>query len=140
MEYTIEIPTREEENLIDDELMIYNLKQVPPAQEEPFIKICRCAKDEEGNVIGGILACCILWNVLAIESLWVAEEYRGYGFASELLEEVEGEAREMGCHLAQLDTFDFQARGFYEKKGYRVFGELKDMPKGHSRYYMCKEL
>lgn len=140
MEYTIEIPTGEEEELIDDELMVYNIQQAPPTQEAPFEKICRCAKDEDGNVIGGVLACMIMWHVLSVESVWVSEEWRGMGFAAELLEEVEEEARERGCHLVYLDTFDFQAKGFYEKQGYRVFGELKDMPKGHVRYYMCKEL
>lgn len=140
MEYTIEIPTKDEEDLIDDELMIYNIRQVPPTQDVPFEKICRCAKDEDGNVIGGVLACSVMWHVLSIESVWVSEEYRGMGFASELLDEVEEHARGMGCHLAYLDTFDFQAKGFYEKQGYRVFGELNGMPKGHVRYYMCKEL
>lgn len=129
-----------EEEHIDDELMVYNLQQVPPTQEEPFIKICRCAKNEKGRLIGGILACSVLWNILYVESVWVEEAYRGEGVASRLLEEVENEAREKGCHLAQLDTFDFQARGFYEKHGYQVFGTLKDAPKGHERYYLCKVL
>ena len=31
-----------------------------------------------------------------------------------------------------LDTFSFQAPGFYKKLGYREFGKLKDFPAGHS--------
>ena len=77
--YQICIPDQEEEELIDDELMVHNLKSVPPTQEEPFLKICRCAKDKDGNVIGGVLACMVLWHVLHIESVWVSEEYRGNG-------------------------------------------------------------
>jgi hypothetical protein len=39
-----------------------------------------------------------------------------------------------------LDTFSFQAPGFYQKLGYRVFGELVDFPPGHTRQYLTKRL
>lgn len=140
MNYKIQIPTREDEEAIDDELMVYNLKAIPPAQKEPFVKICRCAKDKNGTLMGGILACMVLWNVLYVETVWVSEKCRGNGVASALLKEVEEEAAKQGCYIAQLDTFDFQARGFYEKRGYQVFGTLPDVPRGHERYYMYKKL
>ncbi len=140
MEYDISVPDREEEEALDDELMAYNLRQVPPVQTEPFIKICRCAKDKAGQLLGGVLACSILWNVLSIETVWVREDCRKMGIAQKLLAEVEEEALRHGCYMAQLDTFDFQAREFYEKQGYRIFGTLPDMPRGHERYYMYKRL
>lgn len=140
MRFEITIPSRTEEEEIDDELMGYNLKQVPPVQKDPFVKICRCAKDEKGNLLGGVLACSVLWNILYVETVWVREDCRMLHIASKLLAAVEEEAMKIGCYMAQLDTYDFQARGFYEKCGYRVFGTLKDAPKGHERYYMCKTL
>lgn len=140
MTYRTEIPSRREEEEIDDALMAYNLRQVPPAQKEPFVKICRCAKDESGALIGGVLACSVLWNVLYVETVWVREDCRGKGIAAGLLDAVEKEAISCGCYMAQLDTFDFQAREFYEKCGYQVFGTLEDVPKGHARYYMRKRL
>lgn len=140
MKYRITVPKPEDEETIDDELMAYNLRHVPPVQEEPFVKICRCAKDEGGELLGGVLACSVLWNVLYVETVWVREDCRGMQLASKLLAAVEEEARRNGCYMAQLDTFDFQARGFYEKCGYRVFGMLTDVPRGHERYYMCKKL
>jgi hypothetical protein len=39
-----------------------------------------------------------------------------------------------------LSTFSFQARPFYERFGYEVFGELPDYPEGHSLYFMKKML
>ena len=33
-----------------------------------------------------------------------------------------------------------QARGFYEKRGYRCFGELTEYPPGFARYFMTKPL
>jgi hypothetical protein len=52
----------------------------------------------------------------------------------------EREAMARRCRNAWLDTFEFQARGFYERLGYSCFGELKDYPKGFSRYFMKKAL
>lgn len=42
--------------------------------------------------------------------------------------------------LLYLDTFDFQARPFYERHGYEVFGTLDDYPPGHSRFFLRKDL
>jgi iron complex outermembrane receptor protein len=48
--------------------------------------------------------------------------------------------RKRGCHSAYLDTFSFQAKPFYERCGYEVFGVLEDFPKGHQRFFMRKSL
>jgi hypothetical protein len=44
------------------------------------------------------------------------------------MDRAEIRARERGCHSAWLDTFSFQARGFYEKLGYEEFGRLDCPP------------
>ena len=51
----------------------------------------------------------------------------------------ESESITRGCHSAWLDTFEFQARAFYERIGYVCFGELPDYPVGFSRFFMKKE-
>ena len=43
---------------------------------------------------------------------------------STLLKEVEKIAKEKGCKLVHLDTFDFQAKDFYLKRGYEIFDVL----------------
>lgn len=133
-------PSAAEEEELDDMLMAYNLHCVPPAQEEPFFKICRCARGEDGRLLGGVLAYSVLWQVLHIVTVSVAEEARGCGIGSRLLREVEEAARQKGCYLSHLDTFDFQAAGFYEKQGYVRFGTLPDFPRGHEQYYYYKRL
>ena len=80
--YQFGVPTGAEEEMIDDELVAYNLQKVPCRQREPFVKFCRCARNEGGELIGGVLACSILWNILSVEALWVAPEYRGQGIAA----------------------------------------------------------
>lgn len=66
-------------------------------------------------------------NVLYIDILWVNENYRHQGLGSKLLEYVEDTAKAKGCYLIHLDTFDFQAKDFYLKHGYEIFGTLKDL-------------
>jgi hypothetical protein len=39
-----------------------------------------------------------------------------------------------------LDTFDFQAEGFYLKNGYKPFGEINNFPSEQKRIYFSKEL
>lgn len=82
----------------------------------------------------------IYWDWLYVDLMWMRAELRGQGYGHELLTRVEEEARRRGAKQAFLDTFSFQAPGFYEKHGYRVFGELADFPQGHRRFYMTKAL
>ncbi len=98
-------------------------------------------RDEEGTLVGGLLGD-TFWGWLAVHILWIDERYRGQGYGERLLAAAEEEARRRGCAHVQLDTLSFQARPFYEKLGYRVYGELADHPagSGHTRYYLTKPL
>src|SRR6516162_4989777 len=77
---------------------------------------------------------------LHVKTLAVATPARGHGFGKELMKRAELYAVERGCTDAFLDTFSFQARPFYEKLGYRVFGTLENHPAGHQHYFMTKRL
>ena len=44
-------------------------------------------------------------------------------------------AVEHGCFAATLDTHSYQALGFYQKRGYEVFGTLEDCPPGHTQIF-----
>lgn len=128
----------EEIEHINYQLISYNSTKVYFEKEPSFLHINRCIKN--GNeVIGGILTD-VYWNILYIDILWVKEEYRNKGYATALLADVENKAKEMNCKISHLYTYDFQAKGLYEKLGYGVFGILEDCPEGHNRYYMSKKL
>lgn len=73
-----------------------------------------------------------------VEFLWLADGFRGRGLGADLIARAEREAAARGCMGAWLDTFSFQARGFYERQGYAVFGVLEDSPEGGARYFMRK--
>ena len=54
------------------------------------------------------------------------------------MQSAQHEAHLRGCRHAYLDTFDFQALGFYQKLGYELFGHLDDYPPGHTKYFLQK--
>jgi len=118
-------------------LVAYNQSHAAPSQSRPLV--ISVSDPRSGAVLGG------LWGYtsygwLFTQLLVVPEEARGQGLGRRLLQMAEAEAQARGCHGAWLDTFEFQARGFYEKQGYRCFGELPDYPQGGSRFFMQKAL
>jgi GNAT superfamily N-acetyltransferase len=139
-DYIIQEGTKEECQNIVDGIVAYNASQVPLTQDPSFIPINRVIKGADGDVIAGILSLLYCWNCLYVDILWVKEGHRKEGYGSALLNEVEKIATENGCYLVHLDTFDFQAKEFYLKHGYEVFGVLEDCPMGHTRYYLKKKI
>ncbi len=92
---------------------------------------------EDGGVAAGLYAT-MLYDWLAIELLFVPDALRGSGLGSRLVGQAEEQARARGCIGAWLDTFSFQARGFYEKLGYSLAGTIPDHPVGGARYFLMK--
>jgi ribosomal protein S18 acetylase RimI-like enzyme len=96
-------------------------------------------RDASGEIMGGVLG--NLWSEwFYVDYVWVDRTARGKGHASRLMAAAEQGAMTRGCTNAFLGTFSFQARPLYEKLGYRVFGELKEYPKGHSHFHLTKRL
>jgi GNAT superfamily N-acetyltransferase len=116
-------------------LAAHNRKSVDAPQLRPLWVLLRA--EDRGPVIGGLMGA-TAWSHLRIEALFVPELMRGTGAGKGIVEMAEHEAIRRGCIGAWLDTYSFQARGFYEKLGYTVLGEIADYPPGHTRYFMKK--
>lgn len=114
----------------------YNQDQAGADQAKVF---CVILYGPDGRVAGGVI-CEIYWHWLYVNLMWIEEPLRGLGYGQRLLVSAEDEARRLGAKQAYLDTFSFQAPDFYKKQGYRVFGELRDFPAGHQRYFLTKQL
>lgn len=138
--YIVREAKKGEDDLIIDRLVEYNLSKVPLKQDIDFLWINRIIEDLNGEIIAGILSKMYCWNCLYIDVLWVKEDHRNTGLASKLLKEIEAIAKEKGCQLIHLDTFDFQAKDFYLKHGYEVFRVLDECPQGHKRYFLKKSI
>lgn len=93
--------------------------------------------DEGGDQVGGLWGKCA-YDWLCVELLAVPQEHRGGNYGRTLMDQAEGIARANGCIGIWLDTYEFQARGFYEKLGFEVFGTLDDHPIGQKRFFLRK--
>jgi ribosomal protein S18 acetylase RimI-like enzyme len=102
-------------------------------------RLCVFARDTDGSIIGGLTGK-TYWHYLEVSFLWVSEQHRHAGYASKILQAAESEARRRGCKHALLDTYSFQALGFYRKQGYEEFGRLSGFSGEHDRHYLHKVL
>ena len=117
-------------------LLAFNAVRLGPSGEQPVKFV---ARDSAGTVVGGILGH-TRWRWLYIAKLWVDERARGKGLGTLLMAAAEDLARSRGCTDVSLDTFDYQARPFYEMLGYELFGTLEGYPPGSRQYYLRKRL
>jgi GNAT superfamily N-acetyltransferase len=97
------------------------------------------ARDAEGSVAGGLLGW-IAWEWLYVEKFWLPEALRGSGVGSRLLRAAEEHAVANGCRGVYLDTLEYQARPFYERHGYELYGVLEDFPPGFRKFHLRKHL
>ena len=133
MRAILELEERHPANaVLATKLMWFNESHARPYD---FVPVRLAIFDARENLIAGLLGA-TGWGWLNIDILFVELVQRKSGLGRELVQRAIDIARARGCIGAMLDTFDFQARGFYEKQGFSVFGELANMPPGHVRYWM----
>ena len=139
MEYTLRIEEQsnpEDVAIVRQGLYEYNL---PYAGDDNYTELRIFLRDKNGAVLGGLLGT-TYWGYLNIEVLWIKEDHRNQGYGQRLLSAAEEETIKRGCQYAHLDTHNFQALAFYQEHGYKVVGELEDLPPGYSRYLLKKVL
>lgn len=129
-------PTPADREAILTPLDVFSRSQGFVWQPEPLTLALR---DDLGRIVGGAMGE-TNWGWLHVRILAVGEAHRGAGWGRRLMHTLERLAVERGCHHAWVDTFSFQARPFYERLGYRVFGVLSDYPSGHQRYFLARPL
>lgn len=93
----------------------------------------------DGRIIAGIVAASTM-DTLEVEFLFVEEAYRGRGLGQQLLEHVEKLARQDGLRRILLNTYSFQAPGFYQKLGYQPIAEIAPCFGDFCQYFFVREL
>ncbi|MCC5640236.1 GNAT family N-acetyltransferase [Nostoc sp. CHAB 5844] len=117
-------------------LVEYNNSQTQPDVNDP---LAIWVRDSNNTIVAGLVGK-TNWEWLYVSHLWVAETLRGQGYGSLMMQKAEETAKERGCGSSYLDTFSFQALGFYQRLGYQIFGVLENFPPGHQRYFLSKKL
>jgi GNAT superfamily N-acetyltransferase len=95
-------------------------------------------RDPAGEIVGG------LWGRTGYGFLFVelltAGPAAGTGMGTRLMAMAEAEARQRGLAGIWLDTWTFQAPGFYLKLGFAEVGRITNYPPGHDRIFYMKRL
>ncbi len=117
-------------------LMRYNRQQAGPIR---YTRTVMSVRDGKGRLLGGAILQSY-WRESYLELLWMSARARRTGLGSKLLKEAERYAQRRGSRLLHLNTYSFQAPGFYEKQGYRRFGRISGSPRGEARHFYVKRL
>lgn len=130
---------QQDRDFIRRKVIEHNVASLPEGVKSPSEQINFMARDEKGAIIGGITGTAF-WQHLHIDFLWVSSEVRGRQLGKRLIRQMEDYALEKGCRLLIVETFSFQAPGFYRKLGFQEFGTIEDHPAGFSQHFFEKWL
>jgi GNAT superfamily N-acetyltransferase len=104
----------------------------------PTSKPLTICASRNGSSVGGIIGQA-RGESFFVSVLWVDAPNRGQGIGRRLITGAEQKALEHGCRFSFLDTFSFQAPGFYFLLGYETIG-LVECGMGLQRLYLRKNL
>lgn len=130
------VPSAEELDFMDDRLYEHNSAQTGQDDGQLFGFFIR---NDQQEIVAGLSG----WTwaqACQIQNLWVHSSLRGQGYGERLLEAAEQEARARGCKVIFLESYSFQAPGFYQKHGYELAWQLDDFPPGHQNNFLVKRL
>lgn len=130
-----------EERLIETNTRRAPILQALEAQGERHERALEVyAVAAQGELVGGFIGS--TWaRWLHIDLLWVAETERGAGLGGQLLDCAESLARaDRNCAHSRVESWSFQAPGFYLKHGYRQVGVIEDYPPGEREHILIKDL
>ena len=123
----------------DAETILNGLDAYSEAYEQQWENVGFYKKlvDKDGRFMAGVIADVDKGASGFIEALFVEEPLRRQGLGSYLLKEAEKCARENGASMVLTNAGDWNV-DFFQKNGYLVRGELKEVPKGHNCYELYK--
>ena len=118
-------------------LAAYNTARFRPSDNTTLEVLVR--DDSSGEALGGLLGH-TSYRLFFLDVFYLPEELRGAGLGTRIIALAEDEARRRGCTTAFVYTVSFQAPDFYQRHGYRRFGEVVCPPDGATRIFFSKAL
>lgn len=108
---------------------------IEPMKEHPIMFVALEQEEFIGAVHGTIIE-----DSMYINWLVVKEKYKGNGVGRKLMQKIEEKAKDLNVYSISLGTTGFQAKGFYEKLGYKLVLIEENEPKGYHSYTMVKKI
>ncbi len=107
-------------------------------KDEKELKIDLIFIAKENDIFVGGVHGVIKKDKMYISLLVVLDKYKGQRIGSKLMDYIERKAISKGVVSIHLGTCDFQAKPFYEKRGYKIISTLHNYPKGFNEYTLVK--
>ena len=150
IDFTIESNTKLEvvistEKIVEYDLILHNqMERINKENdiqdvEEKNLMFVALDNNNNNNFAGGIQVS-ITEDSMYINRLVVSEDYRGNQIGTNLMNIIEDKARTLGIYSISTGTVEFQARGFYEKQGFRVVMIKENGPRGFDSFKMTKTI
>lgn len=111
----------------------YFAEKRPKGYKEPF----GFYAIQDNKLIGGIIVYKKMqW--IEMDIFCIEKEYRNQNIGTQLINTVINYCKENDLVGIHVYTLDFQAKGFYEKQGFKLIAEIKNWPRNHTRYEFIK--
>ena len=132
--FKVSLGNEDDAETIENGIQTYSEAYEPEYESVGFYKKLT---DKEGRLIAGVIADVHKGDYCFVDALFTEEPLRRQGLGTHLLGEVESFAKENGTSMILSYAGDWVI-DFFQKNGYLIRGELKDVPKGHSCYELYK--
>ena len=132
--FKISLGNDEDAEVIGNGIHAYSEAYEPKYERVDF---CKKLVDRDGRFLAGVIADVYKGESAYVEALFVEEPLRRQGLGTFLLQEAEKLAKENGAPMVLTSAGDWNV-DFFNKNGYLIRGELKDVPKGHDCYELYK--
>lgn len=129
-------PSRQEIDVLCKGLEQHSKQTIGKSSFEPFGFLVH---DDNKTLIAGCTGV-FMYGVLNIKLLWVDEIARNKGLGKKLIEKAETLAKEYNCRYITLETFNWQAKEFYEKMGYIIEFQYDGYDNDSKFYFFRKKL
>jgi GNAT superfamily N-acetyltransferase len=94
---------------------------------------------DNDKLVGGAVGF-IKYNWYYLDLLYIDKNYRGKKIATNLIKKIEEFSKKNNLTGVRMETWDFQAKDFYRKVGYTIFGTIEDCPPGTIEYHLMKKI
>lgn len=135
--------SQEYSKIIEDKLDAYNGSCMGVIVDDSYTLFVTSPSGEiMAGVIGHLPEFHALGKCCMVNTVWVSEQYRNQGWGTVIMRELVRYAVKKQCFFMQLETYEWQAKGFYEKCGFTPVATVRnsDGCRGMEQYYMRKFL
>lgn len=125
-------------NQIFEEQYVQYFQEAKPKNQKKQVQFV--VKDDAERILAAA-SCQQFYQTLKIENLAVDSVFQKQKFGSQLLDYIKDYARAHNILTLTLSTRSYQAKDFYLKQGFHIYGQLADVPfEGVTTYYFVYKL